>query len=116
MAKPDGRVEKGQSLKRAISATRWNDLCDAADIVHGRRGGVTGGETAKRTHALGKTSAQWTKGSSQQISVYAGQQGSEVQTSDVILAWNSFADIESGKWVMLGRAGNRWYVISAECD
>lgn len=44
MAKPDGRVEKGQSLKRAISAQRWNDLCDAADIVHGRRGGVTAGE------------------------------------------------------------------------
>ena len=41
MAKPDGRVEAGQSLKRAISAQRWNDLCDAADIVHGRRGGVT---------------------------------------------------------------------------
>lgn len=44
MAKPDGRVERGQSLKRAISATRWNDLCDAADIVHGRRGGIRGGE------------------------------------------------------------------------
>lgn len=43
MAKPDGRVEAGQSLKRAISAQRWNDLCDAADIVHGRRGGVTAG-------------------------------------------------------------------------
>lgn len=40
MAKPDGRVEAGQSLKRAISAQRWNDLCDAADIVHGRRGGI----------------------------------------------------------------------------
>ena len=40
MAKPDGRVEAGQSLKRAISAQRWNDLCDAADIVHGRRPGV----------------------------------------------------------------------------
>jgi hypothetical protein len=43
MAKPDGRVEAGQSLKRAISAQRWNDLCDAADIVHGRRGGVRAG-------------------------------------------------------------------------
>jgi hypothetical protein len=44
MAKPDGRVEAGQSLKRAISAQRWNDLCDAADIVHGRRGGMTAGD------------------------------------------------------------------------
>ena len=46
MAKPDGRVERGQSLRKAISATRWNDLCDAADLVHGRRGGVTAGEAA----------------------------------------------------------------------
>ena len=48
MAKPDGRVEAGQSLKRAISAQRWNDLCDAADIVHGRRGGVTAGMPAAK--------------------------------------------------------------------
>lgn len=40
MAKPDGRIERGQSIKKAFSANKWNDLCDAADIVHGRRGGI----------------------------------------------------------------------------
>lgn len=44
MAKPDGRIEKGQKLGSAISARRWNDLCDAADIAHGRRPGVTAGQ------------------------------------------------------------------------
>jgi hypothetical protein len=43
MAKPDGRIEKGQRLSTAISARRWNDLCDAADVVQGRRPGVQAG-------------------------------------------------------------------------
>lgn len=42
MAKPDGRIEKGQRLSTAISARRWNDLCDAADIVQGRRSSIVG--------------------------------------------------------------------------
>lgn len=115
MAKPDGRVERGQSLKRAISATRWNDLCDAADIVHGRRRGVAGGQRDPRSHVLAKTSAAWSKGSSQTVNVYSGPHGSEVETSDRLIAWNRFADIASNKWVMLARVGSSWYVISAEC-
>ena len=43
MARPDGRVEAGQSLKTAFSATAWNRAQDAADIVLGARGGVQGG-------------------------------------------------------------------------
>lgn len=43
MAKPDGRIEKGQRLSTAISARRWNDLCDAADQIQGRRPGVEAG-------------------------------------------------------------------------
>lgn len=51
MAKADGRIEQGQSIKSAFSASKWNDLCDAADIVHGRRGGVTAdGVTTKRPY------------------------------------------------------------------
>lgn len=42
MAKADGRIEQGQSIKSAFSASKWNDLCDAADIVHGRNGGTSG--------------------------------------------------------------------------
>ena len=35
MAKPDGRIEKGQPLNRAISARAWNRTQDAADLVLG---------------------------------------------------------------------------------
>lgn len=37
MAKPDGRIEPGQSVATAMSARTWNRLCDAADIVLGDR-------------------------------------------------------------------------------
>lgn len=40
MAKADGRIEQGQSIKSAFSASKWNDLCDAADVVLGRNGGT----------------------------------------------------------------------------
>jgi hypothetical protein len=40
MAKPDGRIEKGQRLSTAISARAWNRAQDAADIVLGARPGV----------------------------------------------------------------------------
>jgi predicted RecA/RadA family phage recombinase len=40
MAKPDGRIEKGQRIASAISARAWNRAQDAADIVLGVRPGV----------------------------------------------------------------------------
>jgi hypothetical protein len=40
MAKPGGRVEKGQSLRSAFSARAWNRAQDAADIVLGARPGI----------------------------------------------------------------------------
>jgi hypothetical protein len=43
MARPDGRIEPGQSLKTALSATAWNRAQDAADIVLGARTSVVGG-------------------------------------------------------------------------
>ena len=40
MGRPDGRIEKGQRLNRAISARAWNRAQDAADHVLGVRPGV----------------------------------------------------------------------------
>lgn len=44
MARSDGRVEAGQSLKTAISATAWNRAQDAADIVLSARPSLAAGE------------------------------------------------------------------------
>lgn len=37
MPRTDGRIEKGQSLRSAISARAWNRAQDAADVVLGRQ-------------------------------------------------------------------------------
>lgn len=37
MARKDGRIEAGQPLRSAISATAWNRAQDAADVVLGQR-------------------------------------------------------------------------------
>ena len=42
MARPDGRLEPGQSLRGAISARAWNRAQDAADLVLGAHAGTSG--------------------------------------------------------------------------
>jgi hypothetical protein len=111
----DGRVEPGQPIKTAFSASAWNRAQDAADIVLGQRPGATVPPGDARSHALGKTSSSWAKGTAQNITLWAGTAGSEQATSDVLRAWNKFAAVPSGRWVMLARVGEHWYLIAAEC-
>lgn len=44
MPRTDGRIEKGQSIRTAISAKAWNRAQDAADVVLGVRPGVEAGD------------------------------------------------------------------------
>jgi len=113
--RPDGRIDPGQKLATAISARAWNRAQDAADIVLGGRTEAAVTPLAGRVHVLGKTSAAWDKGTAQNITLWAGTLGSEQQTSDVVRAWNKFADVPTGRWVMLARSGEHWYLIAAEC-
>lgn len=115
MAKPDGRIEKGQRLSTAISARAWNRAQDAADIVLGVRPGVAAGDLRQSPHLLGKTSEAWAKGTSQTITLWAGTPGSEAELSDQVIAWNKFANVASGKFVMVARANDTYYLIAAEC-
>lgn len=69
---------------------------------------------------LGKTTAQWAKGSLATISVFEeGTPPSETAKTPADTleqCVNKFATVASGKWVMLSQAGNGyWYLISAEC-
>lgn len=47
MARPDGRIEPGQSVQSAMSARAWNRFCDTADLVLGQQYGVQGGPLGK---------------------------------------------------------------------
>lgn len=116
MAQPDGRLEQGQSVKTALSASKWNDLCDAADIVHGRSPASAGVASPGRQHLLCKTQATWAKGESQTLVVYGGPLGQETATSSSVQAHNKFTEIDADKWVVVARVSESWYVISAECS
>jgi hypothetical protein len=66
---------------------------------------------------LCKTTAKWNKGTSTQLTEYAGNMGSEtpIAGGNTITAWNKFANVDAGKWVMVCQVGSHYYLISAEC-
>lgn len=69
---------------------------------------------------LGKTTAQWLKGTLATITLYEnGTPPNETAASPAeTLAdcVNKFADVPSGKWVAVAKAANdSWYLIAAEC-
>jgi hypothetical protein len=105
---PRSSVRPGDPLRVSAEQLNW--------INRQMRGGSQqAGAGAGRFHALGKTGSTWTKGTAQNVTVWAGAAGSEQATSDVLRAWNKFATVQAGKWVMLGRIGEHWYLIAAEC-
>ena len=55
MARPDGRIEKGQRLSSAISARAWNRAQEAADRVLGAAPGVEAGAAASDSQVVTMT-------------------------------------------------------------
>lgn len=95
-------------------------IADAVGEIESARRGRTGSTLSRAaqvsSHYLSKTTAEWAKGSSQTLTLWTGTPGSEVASSgDTVVAWNKFAKVSSGKWVMLARANGSFYVIAAEC-
>jgi hypothetical protein len=64
---------------------------------------------------LGKTDASHAKGASGTISIWSGAIGSEVDTGVNVTAYNRFANVTSGKWVMVLSIQGRLYLVAAEC-
>lgn len=69
---------------------------------------------------LGKTTEAWPKGTLADVELYeGGSPGSEAKASPVLKlkgCVNKFADVETGRWVMLALAMNgSYYLIAAEC-
>lgn len=73
------------------------------------------GPNSEERILLGKTDASHAAGASGTISVYDGTKGSESDTTRNITAWNRFADIDSGKWVLCAWVWNGYELIAAEC-
>jgi hypothetical protein len=95
-------------------------IADTVRTVQGgdrKQGGIRGsGAAYASSHYLSKTTSAWAKGSSQTLTIYVGDGGSEAASSgDTVTAWNKFSAVAAGKWVMLARANGTFYLIAAEC-
>ena len=112
MTKPVAFSEDG--ARRVIAATKAHEA--GVRDMPGVRFRDVGDDDPVR---LGKTSAAWTKGTTATINVWeSGTAGSETQTSGVTLTGcvNKFANVATGKWVIVARCHNgSYYLIAAEC-
>jgi hypothetical protein len=69
---------------------------------------------------LGKTTAEWKKGTLATITLYEDGTPPNEAVADPVETIedcvNKFADIKAGKWVVVAKGANGyWYLISAEC-
>ena len=102
-----------QSMRRISAAVQ------KSEGVKDRKGNkwypVRGGGGA--TLQIGKTTAAWGKGASQEVNLYSNADRTQLFEADGVTpktasVYNLFADIEADKWV----AFISGYLVSAECD
>ena len=75
--------------------------------------------TPARVLVLGKTNGAIAKNdspSANNVSIWVGEPGSETDSGDDITAFNKFAALVSGKWVVCAMILGGWYIIAAECS
>jgi hypothetical protein len=97
-----------QSLKDLLKSKPWEQ--------HQRD---TRYATPGRVLLLGKTNGAIAKNDSPSagnVSVWVGTPGSETDSGDDITAFNKFADIGSGKWVVCELINGGWYICAADCS
>lgn len=64
---------------------------------------------------LGKTSGAINKAASGTVTIWSGAIGSEATTGVDVTAYNRFANVSTGKWVVVASILGRLYLIAAEC-
>ena len=104
------------AARRMAAATRAYERGNRdQSAVMFRQGGEDGDPVR-----LGKTTAAWAKGTTATINVWeSGTPPNETQTTGQTLenCVNKFANVATGKWVIVARGGNGyWYLIAAECS
>jgi hypothetical protein len=106
-----------------LPVTRTTAETQSLSVLYGSVGGTLVATEIQQPYGfglcrLGKTTAQWTKGTLANIPLYEqGTPPSETVGSQAVVGCvNKFATVASGKWVMLMRCANgSHYVIAAEC-
>lgn len=91
-------------VKRVERTSRNGNIGRRRNVVRGASGPL-----------LCKTDAAIAKGTSGTVSVYSGPPGSETDTGRNVTAFNRFANVGSGKWVLVVTIAGRRYLSAAEC-
>lgn len=103
-----------EAASRVIRATKAYERGDRNMSAPPIRTAYDGGDPVR----LGKTTAAWTKGTLATIDLYeSGTPPSETSSSATLAnCVNKFANVGSGKWVIVARGQNgSYYLIAAEC-
>jgi hypothetical protein len=105
------------AARRMAAATRAYERGnrDQSAIMF-RQGGDDGGDPVR----LGKTTAAWNKGTTATIELFEEgtppSEGKKTPADTLTNCVNKFANVATGKWVIVARGGNGyWYLIAAEC-
>jgi len=105
--------------QRQLTVTNWDaDFSAATDshIVVVRTSGEWRPLKPGGAFILGKTDAAHNKSASGTVSIYTGTtKGSETDSTNNVTAYNRFANVESGKWVLLIYINGGYEMIAAEC-
>ena len=108
MAEPVYTFDR-QSMHRISAAVQ------KSEGVKDRKGNgwypVKGGSGA--TLQIGKTTAKWTKGKSQDITP---TDTGGTATGDAVTVLNLFADVKAGGWCAFMKSGDTYILLAAECD
>lgn len=72
--------------------------------------------TTAKNRRLGKPDSNISKGSTGNVSLYAGtDKGNETDTTNGVEAYNRFGDIEADKWVFVEFIHGGWEIYQGEC-
>ena len=108
----EGSVRSINATIRTVNQMRKTGFAGDLPFRQNARKGVGGGATLQ----IGKTTAEWTKGTPQQVNLYNTADRTQVFEEDGItpktaIVFKLFADIEDDKWV----AFISGYLVAAEC-
>ena len=98
--------DAAQRIVRAVKQVEAN----LKNTKHGRRNTYP-----PMRFSLGKTDAAHNKSASGTVSLWGGALGSETDTGINVTAYNKFANVLTGRFVMVVHTGHGWYLIAAEC-
>jgi hypothetical protein len=118
----EGVLLTEDAAARMAIATRWVEDNSGAKVSENGWHPYVPDDTFPGSIAVSKTSAKWTVGTSQEFKIFTGAPPGEAEPTKprTVTAWNRMADIESGRWVLIGQAhladdGTEvWYLLSTE--